>query len=60
VRFGIAVALLTVWPTYLIYYVVQPMPGGVVVKQMIFDGILLVMLGLIAAWLYRTEAAGAR
>jgi hypothetical protein len=32
----------------------------VVVKQMIFDGILLVMLGLIAAWLYRTEAAGAR
>jgi hypothetical protein len=27
-RFGIAVALLTVWPTYLIYYVVQPMPGA--------------------------------
>jgi hypothetical protein len=60
VRFGIAVALLTVWPTYLIYYVVQPMPGGVVVKQMIFDGILMVILGLIAAWLYRNEAAGAR
>jgi hypothetical protein len=60
VRFGIAVALLTVWPTYLIYYVVQPMPGGVVVKQLVFDGILMVILGLIVAWLYRSEPAASR
>jgi len=53
VRFGIAVALLTVVPTYMIYYVVQPMPGMVVVKQMLFDGILMVILGTIAAALYR-------
>ena len=26
IRFGVAVALLTIVPTYMIYYVVQPMP----------------------------------
>lgn len=58
-RFGIAVALLTVVPTYTIYYVVQPMPGAMVVKQIVFDAILLVLLGLLAAWLYRERAAQA-
>ncbi len=53
VRFGIAVALLTIVPTYIIYFVVQPMPGAVVVKQIVFDGILIVVLGAIVAWLYR-------
>ena len=53
VRFGVAVALLTVVPTYLIYYVVQPMPGMVAAKQIVFDSILLVILGIVAAWLYR-------
>ena len=52
-RFGVAVALLTVVPTYTIYYVVQPMPGMHVVKQIAFDGILIVLLGLLVAWLYR-------
>lgn len=56
-RFGVAVALLTIVPTYLIYYVVQPMPAGVVVKQILFDGVLLVILGAIVAWLYRDTAA---
>jgi hypothetical protein len=53
VRFGLAVALLTIVPTYLIYYVVQPMPGALVVKQIVYDGILLVLLGLLVAYLYR-------
>jgi len=55
VRFGIAVAFLTVVPIYMIYYVVQPMPGGLVVKQIVFDGILTVILGIVVAFLYRTE-----
>ena len=54
VRFGVAVALLTIVPTYLIYYVVQPMPGMLVAKQIVFDGILVLLLGLVAAFLYRT------
>jgi hypothetical protein len=57
VRFGIAVALLTIVPTYIIYYVVQPMPGAVVIKQIIFDGILMLILGAIVAWLYRDKSA---
>jgi hypothetical protein len=56
VRFGIAVALLTVVPTYMIYFVVQPLPADVVIKQIVCDGILMVILGTIVAWLYRGPA----
>lgn len=55
-RFGVAVALLTVVPTYTIYYVVQPMPGLHVVKQIVFDGILMLVLGVIVAFMYRRSA----
>ena len=54
-RFGLAVALMTVVPTYTIYFVVQPMPGMHVVKQIIFDGILLLVLGMVVAFFYRTQ-----
>jgi hypothetical protein len=56
IRFGIAVALLTVVPTYLIYYVVQPMPGGTVIKQIVFDGVLLLIITSITAFIYREPA----
>jgi hypothetical protein len=56
-RFGIAVALLTVVPTYLIYYVVQPMPAATVVKQIVFDSILVIVLGLVVAFIEREPAA---
>ena len=52
-RFGLAVAFLTVIPTYIIYYVVQPMPGAAVVKQIVFDGVLMLVLGAVVAFLYR-------
>jgi hypothetical protein len=57
VRFGIAVAFLTTIPTYLIYFVVQPMPVETVVKQIVFDGVLMVILGALAGWLYRDGTA---
>ena len=57
-RFGVAVALLTIVPIYMIYYVVQPMPGMTVVKQIVFDGILLLILGVVVALLYRRPVAG--
>jgi len=60
VRFGFAVALLTVVPTYTIYFVIQPMPGEVVIKQIVCDGLLLVILGAIVAWLYRNVATPVR
>lgn len=55
-RYGIAIALLTVVPMYMIYYAVQPMPGMAVVKQIVFDGILLLVLGAVVAFLYRDTA----
>ena len=57
IRFGAAVALLTVVPTYMIYFVVQPMPAMLAVKQAIFDGALLLLLGLLVAWWNRETAA---
>ena len=57
IRFGVAVALMTVVPTYTIYYVVQPMPGAVAIRQMIYDGILIVVLGAVTAFVYRGKAA---
>jgi hypothetical protein len=56
VRFGIAVALLTAVPTYMIYFVVQPMPGDMVIKQIVYDGALMIILGVIVAWVYRGAA----
>ncbi len=52
-RFGLAVALLTVVPTYTIFYVVQPMPGAAVVRQIVFGGILVLLLGAVVAAVYR-------
>ncbi len=60
VRFGIAVALLTAVPTYMIYFVVQPMPAEVALKQIVCDGALTVVLGTIAAWLFRDASKSAR
>lgn len=56
VRFGLAVALLTVVPMYTIYYVVQPMPELHVVKQIVFDGTLVLILGAIVAFMYRGQS----
>ena len=53
-RFGLAAALLAVVPTYMIYYAVQPMPGALVVKQILFDSILLLLLGAFLGWYYRS------
>jgi hypothetical protein len=56
IRYGIAVVLLASLPMYLIYYVVQPMPGATVVKQIVLDGSLILILGAIAAFMYRRPA----
>jgi len=56
IRFGVAGALLTIVPTYLIYYVVQPMPGATVAKQIVFDGVLTLVLASITAFIYRQPA----
>ena len=53
IRFGLAWAVAVTLPTYLIYYAVQPMPSSLVGKQIIFDGVAIVIMGLAAALLNR-------
>ena len=53
IRFGLAVAFVSCVPTYIIYYVVQPMPEMLVVKQVAFDLVRTIGLGACVAWLYR-------
>lgn len=57
VRYGIAVALLAPVPVYLIYYAVQPFPFGLVTKQIIGDGLLVIVLGVLVAALNKPAAA---
>jgi hypothetical protein len=57
-RFGLAVALLTAVPTYMIYYVVQPMPVALVIKQVVFASALLLVLGVVVAFMYRGQDRG--
>jgi hypothetical protein len=53
VRFGIAIALLTAIPTYLIYHVVTPVPLALAIKQIVYDTIRIVLMGSAVAWLNR-------
>jgi hypothetical protein len=53
IRFGLAIAALSVIPRYLIYYAVQPTPGTLAASQIAFDTIAMVILGVITAMLNR-------
>lgn len=48
-RFGAAVAVLMCIPMYLIYYSVQPWPGIVIVKQIVYDVIGMLLIGVVVA-----------
>jgi hypothetical protein len=58
-RFGLAIAFLAVVPMYVIYYVVQPLSSALVVKQIVFDTILVLLLGAMAAFLLHGTRARA-
>jgi uncharacterized membrane protein YphA (DoxX/SURF4 family) len=53
IRFGIAMAVLTIIPTYLIYHVVTPVPLVVALKQIVFDTIRVLLMGVVMAWMHR-------
>ncbi|MDX1516890.1 MAG: hypothetical protein R3288_08630 [Woeseiaceae bacterium] len=53
IRFGIIIALFAAIPTYLIYYAVQPLGAGLVVRQIVGDTLLLLVLGALVAFLYK-------
>ncbi|MBM4263002.1 MAG: hypothetical protein FJ143_14450 [Deltaproteobacteria bacterium] len=51
IRFGVAMAFVTAVPVYLYYYAVQPTPGALVVKQIIFESIAVIIKGAVVAFL---------
>lgn len=53
VRYGLAMAALTVVAKFLIYYAVEPLPGMLVCKQIIFDSIGIVLMGVVLAAINR-------
>jgi cytochrome b561 len=52
-RYGIAIAALTVIPTYLIYHVVTPVPLMLAVKQIAVDTVRVMLMGIVLAWINR-------
>jgi len=58
-RFGIALWLVASAGPYLIYFAVQPLPGGLVAKQIVYGFFENLILGLALASLYRTRAGAA-
>jgi hypothetical protein len=52
-RYGLAIAALAVIPTYLIYHVVTPVPLVVAIKQIVFDTIRVLLMGITVAWINR-------
>lgn len=50
-RFGLAIAVVSTIPVFLIYFAVQPVPSDLVAQQIVFDSICMVLLGIIVAWL---------
>jgi hypothetical protein len=54
VRFGLALVVLTTIPTYLIYYAVMPFPTDLVVKQILFDTVAMVVVGVVLAFVNKT------
>ncbi len=53
IRFGLAVAVLTTIPTYLIYHAVAQFPFDLAVLQILYDGAAIVVTGIVTAALNR-------
>lgn len=51
VRFGIAITFLMSVPMFLIYYAILPMPGMLVVKQIIGDTVCWLITGIVIAFI---------
>ena len=49
-RFGLAIAVAMTIPTYLIYLAVQPMPEALVVKQIVYDTLAMLVVGVVTAF----------
>ena len=53
IRYGIAIAVLAKMPTFLIYFAIQPLPAALVIKQIVFETIGAILMGVVLAWINR-------
>ena len=53
IRFGMAMWLILAIPSFFIAYAVQPVPMTLMVKQVLFEGVDKILLGVITAAIYR-------
>ncbi len=56
IRFGIAIALLSSIPFFMIYYTVQQTPAALAINQSIGDTVVLIVVGLVTAFLNKKTA----
>jgi len=49
IKFGIAVAVLSTIPMYLIYYAVQPAPQSLMMGQIMYDVPAVIVMGIVTA-----------
>ncbi|HYC38394.1 MAG TPA: hypothetical protein VEC19_18345 [Usitatibacter sp.] len=52
-RFGLAIALLVTVSRYLIYYVVTPLGSDLVAQQIVYEGLTMIVMGVVAAFINR-------
>jgi hypothetical protein len=53
IRFGAVVACLGPVGWYLIYYAVQPLPPALVVRQILFDAVVVMLAAIAVAYVHR-------
>jgi len=53
IKYGFATVFLVTVPLYLVYYAVQPMPGMIVVKQIFFDSIVMILMGIVVSMIIK-------
>lgn len=59
VRFGLALWLLVSVPMFLTYYAIQPWPGTVVAKQICYELVMMLVIGIVTAALHKGESVAA-
>lgn len=56
-RFGLAMALFSSVPAQLVQYAVQPLPPGLVLRQLLYGTLGMLLLGMLLAWLQPQRSA---
>ena len=55
-QFGLAIALVSFLPWHLLAYVGQPLPSGLLARQVVFDLLSMLLLGRLLVWLRPNRA----